>query len=174
MMKPDDNPVFRDYYLLDTPDKMLGLLVVAKVDNMLYLLEDLAIDKESNDFKTYFQGDLRGDRNDTLDWFLTKNSLDFMDHLLEKDLILVDVESVNEIIDHPVDLNSKTVAIYKIPQEKVRELIFARVFLKGDSLEMISKLNHLNKQKQQLNDLKLINDLEDSQAYLLDTIFDND
>jgi hypothetical protein len=39
---------------------------------------------------------------------------------------------------------------------------------------MISKLNHLNKQKQQLNDLKLINDLEDSQAYLLDTIFDND
>jgi hypothetical protein len=39
-----------------------------------------------------------------------------MDHLLEKDLILVDVESVNEIIDHPVDLNSKTVAIYKIPR----------------------------------------------------------
>jgi len=67
MMKPTDNPVFRDYYLLDTPDKMLGLLVVAKVDNTLYLLEDLALDKNSSDFKTYFKGSLRGDQNDTLD-----------------------------------------------------------------------------------------------------------
>jgi len=97
-----------------------------------------------------------------------------MDHLLEKDLTVVPVESVNEIMENPVDVNGKLVTIYKIAQEKVHELIFARVFLKGDSLEMISKLNHLNKQKPQLNDLKLINDLEDSQAYLLDTIFDND
>jgi len=109
MMKPDDNPVFRDYYLLDTPDKMLGLLVVAKVGNMLYLLEDLALDKAASDFKTYFKGDLRGDRNDTLDWFLTKNSLDFMDHLLEKDLTVKAVESVDEIIESAADPNGKSI-----------------------------------------------------------------
>jgi len=38
---------------------------------------------------------------------------------------------------------------------------------------MISKLNYLNREKKQINDLQLINDLEDSQAYLLDSIFDN-
>jgi len=163
-------PIFSNYYVYETDTNFFGLMLIAKAQTNLYFVKFMDLSKDSSQFKSYFKNNLQDSTNHDFDWISTKFLLAFMDQILNKDLELIEIQNIAEIANQTQD---NLITIYKIKNDDFHDVGFIKEVSKEDSLEMISKLNYQNREKKQINDLQLINDLEDSQAYLLDSIFDN-
>jgi hypothetical protein len=93
-----------------------------------------------------------------------------MDGIVDKKITIKEINAVEEFSFQPT---TNEIVIFKLAQVAFNNLAFIKEITKEDNLELVSKLLNLNQRAHQKLDVNLINDLNDSQTYLLDIIFDN-
>jgi len=63
------NPIIKNFYLYDDGQTLYGLFLVSKIKDKLYFIIFKGVDFDSQEFKSYLQGNLQDANNPDASWF---------------------------------------------------------------------------------------------------------
>lgn len=162
------NPIIKNFYLYDDGRTLYGLFLVSKIKDKLYFIVFKGVDFDSQEFKSYLQGNLQDANNPDASWFWTKYLLSYLDHILEKPVQIKPINSLKEISSND---NQQGINLYEIQQANFTNVGFAYEMVLDDLLEVVVKFLYQDKKSPFLS-VELRQDFLDTQAWILENIYD--
>ena len=167
--KIDDyhNPIIKNFYLYDDGQILYALFLVSRIEDKLYFIVFKSISFDSQEFKSYLQGNLQDANNPDATWFWTKYLLSYLDLFLNQ---VVQIKPINSLKEISSNDNHQGINLYEIQQANFTNVGFAYEMVDDDLLEVVAKFLYQDKKTPFLT-TELRQDFLDTQAWILENIY---